>query len=41
VRRNWALDREFAPSMPQVERDRLYAGWRKAVTRSLGWDDAT
>jgi glycerol kinase len=37
VRRNWALDREFAPKMPAAERERLYAGWRKAVTRSLDW----
>lgn len=37
VRRNWALDREFAPQMPEGERERLYAGWKKAVTRSLDW----
>jgi hypothetical protein len=23
--------------MAAAERDRLYAGWRKAVTRSLDW----
>ncbi len=39
VRRNWALDREFRPSMPPATRDRLYAGWKKAVGRSLGWED--
>jgi glycerol kinase len=37
VRTNWALDREFAPQRPRAEVDRLYAGWQKAVTRSLGW----
>ena len=37
VRRNWALDREFAPQRPQSDTDRLYAGWRKAVERSLAW----
>ncbi len=37
VRRNWALDREFAPQRPQADVDRLYAGWKKAVTRSLDW----
>jgi glycerol kinase len=37
VRRNWALDREFAPSRPQSESDRLYAGWKRAVERSLAW----
>jgi glycerol kinase len=37
VRQNWALDREFRPAMPAAERDRLYAGWKKAVGRSLDW----
>jgi glycerol kinase len=31
---NWALDREFKPAMAAVERDRLYRGWQKAVSRS-------
>jgi glycerol kinase len=39
VRRNWALDREFRPTMPAARRDRLYAGWKKAVGRSLDWED--
>jgi glycerol kinase len=25
------------PSMPAAERDRLYAGWKKAVERTLDW----
>ena len=29
----WALDRRFAPKMKKAERDRLYGGWRKAVSR--------
>ncbi len=37
VRNNWALDREFAPERPRAEMDRLYAGWTKAVSRSLAW----
>jgi glycerol kinase len=37
VRRNWALDREFAPERARVEMDHLYAGWTKAVSRSLAW----
>jgi glycerol kinase len=39
VRNNWALDREFAPRMAADERERLYAGWKKAVARSLSWAD--
>jgi glycerol kinase len=37
VRRNWALDREFSPSMPAEVRARTYRGWRRAVERSLRW----
>ena len=32
----WALDREFTPSGEDLSD--LYAGWRRAVERSLGWD---
>jgi len=34
VTKNWALDREFKPAMEPAERDRLYRGWQKAVSRS-------
>ena len=37
VTRNWALDREFAPARPRPDMDHLYAGWKKAVSRSLAW----
>ena len=39
VAQNWALDREFTPSMPPERRDRLYQGWKKAVTRALDWEE--
>jgi glycerol kinase len=29
----WALDRRFRPAMKKAERDRLYVGWRNAVSR--------
>ena len=31
VARNWALDREYRPTMPAAERERLYARWQEAV----------
>jgi len=37
IRANWALDRIFRPSMDPERRERLYAGWRAAVKRALGW----
>ncbi len=33
----WRLDREFLPSDP-AGAERGYAGWRRAVERSLSWD---
>ena len=38
VTKNWALDREFRPSMDPATREKLYKGWKKAVTRSLDWE---
>ena len=36
---HWQLDREFRPSMPEPERERLYRGWRKAVSRAREWEE--
>jgi len=33
----WALDRAFTPAMPEEERERRYAGWRRAVDRARSW----
>lgn len=38
VRRNWVLDREFAPTHASTHRDTLYARWTRAVERARGWD---
>jgi glycerol kinase len=32
----WRADKSFAPAMAGVDRDRLYAGWRRAVARITG-----
>lgn len=34
---NWAMDREFAPTMAADVRARLYRGWQRAVERTRGW----
>lgn len=39
VAAHWALDREFSPAMPHDERERLYRGWRKAVSRTRDWEE--
>ncbi len=33
--RSWRLDRRFAPEMPAEEREAAYAGWQRAVRRTL------
>ena len=39
VRRNWALERQFKPSLAADKREKLFAKWKKAVARSLDWED--
>ena len=37
LRSNWGRDKEWIPAMPAAEREKLYAGWKKAVTRTFDW----
>ena len=37
LRRNWRVDRTWAPSMEPARRDTLYHEWKRAVTRTFGW----
>ena len=37
LKRNWAIDKTWQPRMSKEHRGKLYASWRKAVTRSFGW----
>ncbi|MCU0307770.1 MAG: glycerol kinase GlpK [Thermoleophilia bacterium] len=37
LRANWAEDTRWVPQMPAQRRDREYAQWKKAVTRSFDW----
>ena len=34
---NWQVDCSFEPKMQQKQRDRMLAGWHKAVACTLGW----
>ena len=40
VAEQWAIDRTFEPQMSADQRDKLYAGWKRAVERSLHWEQA-
>lgn len=37
--KNWKLDTQFKPAMDKDNVDKLYAGWQKAVKRSMDWED--
>ncbi len=37
LRANWGKDKEWVPQMDEATRTKLYAGWKKAVTRTFDW----
>lgn len=37
IAQNWSCQRAFAPGMQAAEREKLLAGWHRAVGRSLHW----
>ncbi|MEA3310015.1 MAG: glycerol kinase GlpK [Chloroflexota bacterium] len=37
LRKNWDVEHTFEPQMAAKKRIRLYAGWQKAITRTLDW----
>lgn len=37
LRGNWGQDKRWDPAMDESERDREYAEWKKAVTRTFDW----
>jgi len=37
MRANWGMDKTWEPQMSDDQRDTLYAGWKKAVTRTFDW----
>jgi glycerol kinase len=37
LRANWEVAHQWTPQMPETERERLFAGWKKAVTRTFDW----
>ncbi len=39
LRDNWQLDREFTPQMPEGMREKRFARWKRAVQRSLAWEE--
>ncbi len=39
LRANWAEDKRWEPAMEEGQRDKLFGGWKKAVTRTFDWEE--
>jgi glycerol kinase len=37
LRAKWAPEKTWSPVMSKAVREKLYSGWKKAVTRSFDW----
>ncbi len=37
LRVNWGKDKEWQPQMDAARREKLFSGWKKAVTRTFDW----
>ncbi len=38
IAKNWAVDKTFKNEIPEVKRDELYDGWKRAVERAKEWE---
>lgn len=39
IKSAWQLDQRFTPAMDEAERSKRYKGWKKAVERTMGWEE--
>ncbi len=39
IERNREVEKVFIPKMNQTDRDKLYKGWKRAVERSMAWEE--
>ncbi|MBU4348714.1 glycerol kinase GlpK [bacterium] len=39
IAKKWKVDKEFSPNMDEKTKEKLYKGWKKAVSRSLNWEE--
>ncbi|MGV8145963.1 MAG: glycerol kinase GlpK [Alkaliphilus sp.] len=39
IAKNWAVEKVFNPSMEESKKETKYNGWKKAVSRSLKWEE--
>ena len=38
IKSKWKVQKEITPNMDENKRDKLYKGWKKAVSRSIQWE---
>ena len=38
IKSKWKVQKEFTPNMDENKRNKLYKGWKKAVSRSIQWE---
>ncbi len=36
---NLVIEKRFSPELDEVTRERLYSGWKKAVSRAMSWEE--
>ena len=39
IAQKWKVDKEFSSNMDEKTKETLYKGWKKAVSRSLNWEE--
>ncbi len=39
IAKRWSVDRIFKPQMEEIEKEKLYNGWKRAVERSRNWEE--
>lgn len=39
ITKKWRISEEYYPTISEEERAKLYKGWKKAVSRSLAWEE--
>ena len=39
LKANWGIDKQWEPQMPEDQKQKYYRGWKKAIERSLDWED--
>ena len=39
IKEKWQINRKFNPCIEESKKEKLYKGWKKAVTRSMEWEN--